>query len=305
MFLIIKVISLGLLKPLDVVMSSTRRVARGDFSPIYFESKPMHEIACLVGAFNRMSNELETNQEDLLQARKIAAIGTFTAGIAHELNNPINNIALTAESFQEDYGERIDDEGKEMIRDILSQSERAADIVKNLLDFSRTEKPVFSRLSPKEIVSSTINLVKNQIKLAGLKLDISFSPDLPSLRGNLRNLQQVFMNLILNAVQATPVGGVVSLWVDLWSPEWLRFQIRDTGPGIPIEIRQQIFEPFFSTKEVGKGTGLGLAVSYALIQRHGGRIEVTNGPDNGAIFSIFLPVADINESNIARVEAVS
>ena len=292
MVLVIKLISHGLLKPLDVVMSTTRRVARGDFSPIYFESKPLHEIACLVGAFNRMANELEINQEDLLQARKIAAIGTFTAGIAHELNNPINNIALTAESFREDYNERIDGSGQEMLKDILAQAERAADIVKNLLDFSRTESPAFSKLEPAEVLGSTVNLVKNQIKLAGLSLELSVPVGLPRVRGNLRNLQQVFMNLLLNSVQATPPGGVVAISAERWSPGWLRFQVRDTGSGIPEEIRQQIFEPFFSTKEVGKGTGLGLAVTYSLVKRHGGRIDVSNAEGRGTIFSVLLPVAE-------------
>ncbi|MGE5258391.1 MAG: sensor histidine kinase [Hyphomicrobiales bacterium] len=295
MVLVIKLISHGLLKPLDVVMSTTQRVARGDFSAIYFESKPLHEIACLVGAFNRMANELENNQEDLLQARKIAAIGTFTAGIAHELNNPINNIALTAESFREDYGERIDDSGQEMLKDILSQADRAADIVKNLLDFSRTESPVFSQLEPAEVLNSTLNLVKNQIKLAGLRLELSMPAGLPRVRGNLRNLQQVFMNLLLNAVQATPPGGLVAISAESRPPEWVRFQVRDTGPGIPEGIRQQIFEPFFSTKEVGKGTGLGLAVTYSLIKRHGGRIDVSNAADQGAVFSVWLPVAGPEE----------
>jgi two-component system NtrC family sensor kinase len=291
MVLVIKLISHGLLKPLDVVMSTTLRVARGDFSPIYFEVKPLHEIACLVGAFNRMANELEINQEDLLQARKIAAIGTFTAGIAHELNNPINNIALTAESFREDYSEHIDGSGQEMLKDILTQAERAAEIVKNLLDFSRTESPALSKLEPAEVLSSTVNLVKNQIKLAGLRLEMSVPAGLPRVRGNLRNLQQVFMNLLLNAVQATPAGGVVALSAERRSPEWVRFQVRDTGPGIPEEIRQKIFEPFFSTKEVGKGTGLGLAVTYSLIKRHGGRIDVSSAEGRGTIFSVWLPIA--------------
>lgn len=293
MVLVIKLISHGLLKPLDVVMSTTGRVARGDFSPIDLESKQLQEIACLIGAFNRMAQELEINQEDLLQARKIAAIGTFTAGIAHELNNPINNIALTAESFSEDYAARVDAEGRDMLTDIRSQAERAADIVKNLLDFSRTEKPAFSRLAPADVLGSTVNLLKNQIKLAGLRLEMTVAQELPPIRGNMRNLQQVFMNLLLNAVQATPRGGVVTVTAEPWLPQFVRFQVRDTGPGIAPQIRQKIFEPFFSTKEVGKGTGMGLAVTYSLIKRHGGRIEATNAlKGQGAIFSVFLPVVE-------------
>ena len=303
MILVIKLISHGLLKPLDTVMSTTERVARGDFSPMNVETGHLQEIACLIDAFNRMARELETNQEDLLQARKIAAIGTFTAGIAHELNNPINNIALTAESFFEDYAERVDAEGKEMLRDILAQTERAADIVKNLLDFSRTESPVFSRLEPGEVLTRTLKLVKNQIKLAGLTLETVVGKNLPPIRGNLRNLQQVFMNLLLNAIQATPAGGLVRVGVEQCSDQWVRFEVRDSGPGIPAQIRQNIFEPFFSTKEVGKGTGLGLAVSYALVKRHEGRIEVSNGEEGrGAVFTVFLPVYEPDKDQQAQTE---
>jgi signal transduction histidine kinase len=302
MVLVIKLISYGLLKPLDAVLSATQRVARGDFRPIHLENKHLQEIGCLVDAFNRMSRELETNQEDLLQARKIAALGTFTAGIAHELNNPINNIALTAESFVERYKEHLDAEGREMLNDILSQTERAAEIVKNLLDFSRTERPVFSSLKPGEVLNATLNLVKNQIRMAGLNLRAPVARDLPSIRGNLRNLQQIFMNLLLNAVQATPRGGTISVNVTAFSPEFVYFQVGDTGPGIPEQIRQQIFEPFFSTKRVGQGTGLGLSVVYSLVQRHGGRIEVANREEGGAVFSVYLPVAEAEGSGGSPVE---
>ena len=297
MVLVIKLISYGLLKPLDVVMDTTQRVARGDFSPILYEGERLEEISGLIEAFNRMALELETNQEDLLQARKIAAIGTFTAGVAHELNNPINNIALSAESFVEDYGDRVDDEGREMLRDILGQADRAADIVKNLLDFSRTEKPAFNPLAPEQVVSSSINLVKNQFRIAGVRLETEVAPGLPEIRGNLRNLQQVFTNLLLNAVQATPQGGQVTFAVrPAEDPAFVRFTVRDTGSGIPADIRQQIFEPFFSTKEVGKGTGLGLAVSYSLVKRHGGRIEVAGEEGLGAEFTVLLPAASEDDA---------
>jgi signal transduction histidine kinase len=291
MILVIKLIKSGLLKPLDVIISMIQRVARGDFTPIKLKVRQMREIRYLIGAFNRMAEELEKNQEDLLQARKISALGTFTAGIAHELNNPINNIVLTAESFAEDYADKVDEEGRDMLKDILAQAERAADIVKNLLDFSRTERPAFSRLSPSQVIESTVNLVKNQIKLAGLRLDMKIFNNLPRINGNLRNLQQVFMNLLLNAIQVSPPGGVITVLVEPWMKGYICFQVRDSGPGISPEIRQQIFEPFFSTKEVGKGTGLGLAVTYSLIKRHGGRIEVANDESGGAVFSVFLPVA--------------
>lgn len=290
MALVLWLISNGLLKPLDVVMETTRHVGRGDFRPIHYDGVRLEEIAGLIEAFNRMARELESNQEDLVQARKIAAIGTFTAGIAHELNNPINNIALTAESFREEYGDSLDGDCTEMLGDILTQAERAANIVKNLLDFSRTENPVFTEIAPEQILTSTIALVKNQFKMVGLRLETLVGRDLPAVRGNLGNLQQVFTNLLQNAIQATPQGGRIGMYV-VWSqvPGYISFSVEDTGAGIPADIQHKIFEPFFSTKEVGKGTGLGLSVSYSIIKRHGGRIEVVSAVGSGTKFTVLLP----------------
>ncbi len=291
MFLVIKLISRGMLRPLDVLRTTTERVARGDFSPIPPEPGQLLEISGLTGAFNRMAQELEANQEDLLQARKIAALGTFTAGIAHELNNPLNNIALTGEAFLEEYGASLDEDAGEMLRDILAQAERAGDIVKNLLDFSRTERPAFSALPPGEVVRTTLALLRNQIMLSGVSLESDAPEGLPALRGNLRNLQQVFMNLLLNAMQATPPGGRIRFSVEAEGREYVRFEVRDTGKGMEPETLQHIFEPFYTTKEVGRGTGLGLAVTYAIVKRHGGRIEVQSEPGQGSVFFVHIPQA--------------
>jgi len=303
MILLIKLISTGLLRPLDVIRDMTSVVAKGDFKPILYDGVRLEEVAGLMDAFNRMARELAANQEDLLQARKIAAIGTFTAGIAHELNNPINNIALTAESFGEEYGDKVDDEGREMLRDILSQSERAADIVKNLLDFSRTESPTLQCLPPARILSSTLSLIRNQIHVAGLQLELDVSDDLPCVMGNLRNMQQVFTNLLLNAIQASPAGGRIKVGAGLDEDgRQVRISVLDSGTGVPKNIRQQIFEPFFSTKEVGKGTGLGLAVSYSIVKRHRGHIEVLGEEGQGAEFVVYLPVPEKRDANFQDSE---
>ncbi len=290
MVLVFQLISEGLIKPLDVVMETTRSLGRGDFSPIHYSGVRLEEIAGLIDAFNQMAQELETNQEDLIQTRKIAAIGTFTAGIAHELNNPINNIALTAESLIEEYGEDIDENCSEMLQDIQSQADRAADIVKNLLDFSRTENPAFSQLDPALIVTSTVSLIKNQFKIANLQLDTSVAENLPEIRGNLGNLQQVFTNLLLNALHATPSGGKIGMHVEMADTAgFIKFTVEDSGAGIPAKVQEKIFEPFFTTKQVGKGTGLGLSVSFAIVKRHGGRIEVFSEPGHGTKISVLLP----------------
>lgn len=291
MLLVIKLISQGLLQPLGVLQSTIQRVAKGDYSPTPYTGLHTDEVSGLIDAFNRMAQELDANQEHLLQARKIAALGTFTAGIAHELNNPINNISLTAESLMEEFSEHMGEEAKEMMRDIFIQAERASDIVKNLLDFSRTEKPAFSSLDAIEIVHSTVALVKNQIMLAGIRLELDFSEGLPCVCGNLRNLQQVFMNLLLNSIQAMPQGGTIRIAVTADSRDLVRFDIQDTGKGIESGVLEHIFEPFYTTKSVGRGTGLGLAVAYSIVKRHGGRIEARSEMGKGSVFSLFLPVA--------------
>ena len=290
MLLVIKLVTLGLLRPLGVLQTTIQGVARGNYSPTSYDGLQTDEMHGLIGAFNRMAQELEANQEHLLQARKIAALGTFTAGIAHELNNPLNNISLTAETYLEEYGGRMDAEAKELIHDILTQSERACEIVKNLLDFSRTERPARSSIKAGEIVRSTVALVKNQIMLAGITLDMEILEALPPVRGNIRSLQQVFVNLLLNAIQAMPNGGAITINVAAEGSDFVRFDIGDTGVGMEPEAIEHIFEPFFTTKSVGHGTGLGLSVAYSIVKRHQGQITVKSEIGMGTVFTILLPV---------------
>ncbi len=288
MIFLIRVVAGSLLTPLTLVRQITGRVAKGDFSPVDAPGQHIAEIAGLLEALDRMARELEANQENLLQARKIAALGTLTAGIAHEINNPVNNIMLSAETLLETHGETLDADGRELAQDILDQAERAGDIVRNLLDFSRTEKAQISSLDPAEVVRSTLALLKNQIMIAGMTMRVELAPGLSPVAGNLRHLQQVFLNLVLNAVQATPSGGEVAV-LGQEDGDYVRLTVQDTGKGIPHEQQEHIFEPFFTTKDPGKGTGLGLAVSYSIIKRLGGRITVQSTPGQGARFSVFLP----------------
>ena len=291
MAILIKVIAQSLLKPLGTIRQITARVAKGDFSPVDVGGQHIEEVAGLLDALNRMALELTANQEDLLQARKIAALGTLTAGIAHEINNPINNITLSAESLLETHGDSLDEDGREVAQDILSQAERAGEIVRNLLDFSRTEKAKFSPLDPGMVVKSSLALLKNQIMISGLTMNVDLPQNLDKIAGSLRHLQQVFLNLLLNAVQATPAGGRIDI-LGQDAGSFVRLTVRDSGKGIDAENLTHIFEPFFTTKAVGQGTGLGLAVTYSIVKRHGGRIEVESKPGQGTAFSVFLPKAD-------------
>lgn len=288
--LIFQLVVKNILKPLALIQRTTEDVARGNYTPIPYEEKRRDEISELIAGFNKMAGEIESRQEEVVQSRKIAAIGTFTSGIAHELNNPINNIYLTAETLLEEYTTLSDAEANELILDVLNQADRAGEIVKNLLDFSRSERPSFTDQSIAAVIDSTVKLVKNQIMLAGISLERKIPGDMPTIRGNLRNLQHVFLNLLLNAIQAMPGGGAIEVAASQDLPDYLRVDVRDTGIGIKPEDLERIFDPFFTTKGVGRGTGLGLSVTYSIVKAHGGYIEVGSELNVGTTFSVFLPV---------------
>jgi signal transduction histidine kinase len=308
MVFLINFITRSLLRPLSMIGKITDRVAKGDFSPVDVREHHIEEVAGLLDALNRMSLELAAHQEDLLQARKIAAIGTLTAGIAHEINNPLNNIVLSADTLRETHEDLLDVDGKETIDDILAQAERARDIVRDLLDFSRTERASFGPLSPEMIIKSSLALLKNHIMLAGLTTHLDIAPNLPQVDGNMRRVQQVFINLVQNSIHATPPGGTIEISVRD-ADAFVRFTVRDSGKGIEADKLPHIFEPFFTTKEVGKGTGLGLAVTYSIVKRHNGRIEVESTPGVGTAFHVFLPkaspVSATQAHNAENVDVIS
>jgi len=283
-------ISRMLTRPLIQMQQAMEKIAHGDFTPIPQEECHSEEFVPLFRAFNRMISELEERQEQLLQARKIAAIGTFTSGIAHELNNPVNNIVLTAESLKEDFDGIGGEEALGMIQDIIIQSERASEIIKNLLDFSRSERPEMMSVSIPSIFQDTMKLVRNQFLLSGVDEQTDIATGLPFVCGDYKSLQQVFLNLFINAVHAMPKGG--TLHTKAWASKdgkWIKIEIRDTGMGIDPTHIPHIFDPFFTTKEVGKGTGLGLSVTYGILQKHGGSIEVRSEKGSGTTFLIMLP----------------
>ena len=280
-----------LVRPMVQMQQAMEKIAHGDFTPIAEPESRSEEFFTLFKAFNRMIHELEEHQEQLLQTRKIAAIGTLTSGIAHELNNPINNIVLTAESLQEDFSHLSPEEAQGLIHDILIQSERASDIVKGLLDFSRSEHPEFEAVAIPTLIDSTLKLVRNQLMLSGIQVDKEIPAHLPTISGDRKSLQQVFLNLFINAIQAMPDGGNLLIRVQNSDDgHWLTIDITDSGVGIDPEHLPHIFDPFFTTKTVGRGTGLGLSVTYGIIEKHGGHIEAHSQKEQGATFTISLPI---------------
>jgi two-component system, NtrC family, sensor kinase len=280
-----------LVQPLLQMQQAMDKIAHGDFTPLPEPPTSSEEFFALFRAFNRMIHELEVHQEQLVQSRKIAAVGTLTSGIAHELNNPINNIVLTAESLKEDFRDLSQEEAMGLIQDILIQSDRASEIVKGLLDFSRAEHPEFGALSIGVVIQDTLKLVRNQLALSGINVEQDIPADLPPIRGEKKSLQQVFLNLFINAIQAMLDGGTLQVSAHP-SPDgqWMVIDVTDTGVGIDPEHLPQIFDPFYTTKQVGRGTGLGLSVTYGIVEKHGGHIEVKSRLGEGATFTVTLPL---------------
>jgi two-component system NtrC family sensor kinase len=281
----------GILKPLSLIKDATKQVAKESFTPIAFQPQRDDEITHLILAFNNMARELETRQKQLLHSRKLASIGTFVSGIAHELNNPLNNISLTAESLQSGYESISKEEIKDLIDDILIQADRASQVVKNLLDFSRAKVPEMKRLRIGDVIEETLKLVKSQLLIEDIQLKLDISDDLPPIRGRRQDLQQVFLNMFLNSIDATGPQGMVSVKAYHVSGGFIRIDVTDTGTGIKPDDIEHIFDPFFTTKEVGDGTGLGLSLAYGIIRSHHGHIEVKSELAKGTTFSIFLPEA--------------
>lgn len=274
-------------------MDYTIRIGEGDFSPIVPVRKYRDEFSKLAEAFNRMIKELNHRHEILLESHKLRAIGTLVAGVAHELNNPLNNTLLTASLLKEDFQTLSSSEKLEMIDDIIKETERSQRIVKDLLDFAREGETNIKPLKIDEIVNDSVRLVANQVKLAKIELKVEFEKNLPCIHGDEQMLKQVFVNLILNAVDALKPGGNLRISVQREkSPGYLQVIVQDDGAGIPEHIQPRIFEPFFTTKGQGKGTGLGLSVCRGIVRKLGGYIQLTSSSAAGTTFAVSLPITD-------------
>ncbi len=283
-----------MLAPLNRVMKTAGRIANGDFTPITPVRKYHDEFSHLAVAMNHMMIQLAHRQELLVQAHKLKAVGTLTAGVAHELNNPINNIMLTAASLQEDYHDLDDAERLDMVNDLVGESERSQRIVRNLLDFARESNIETSAVEPRRLVDETLQLATNQIKLAKVKVKGEVDDNLPVIHGDFQQLVQVFLNLVLNALDAMPGGGTLTITIACARGcDFISFRFSDTGAGIPEHVLPNIFDPFFTTKPGAKGTGLGLSVSLGIVQQHGGDMRVESEPGVGTTFTVLFPAAKI------------
>jgi len=241
----------------------------------------------------KLEGELKKTQAHLIQAGKMRALGELVAGVAHELNNPL----MAADTFLYVIRENLDKENENQKRLELIQRchERIAKIINHLRDFSRQSKFAFRKIDINEPIENALMITGQQLLNHGIRLIKNFSPNLPKIWGDANQLEQVFLNLISNARDAmgkvdrkrelTMSTGLIlrNGWNDM------EISFKDTGSGIPEENLDKIFEPFFSTKQVGKGTGLGLSICYGIIEAHGGRIEVESKLDEGTTFRVILP----------------
>jgi signal transduction histidine kinase len=249
-------------------------------------SKNLDQIGRLI-IFDDVTDRAELEQR-LVQADKLSSIGLLAAGVAHEVNTPLAVISNYAQMLARQVAE---DQQKSVLLDkIAKQTIRASEIVNSLLNFSRTSSTSFGEVDLNRVVQETISLLEHQLKKVGVRVGMELDPKLPPVNGNAGKLQQVFLNLFLNARDAMEGGG--TLEIRTWAAEsGARVEVADSGPGIPPEFIHRIYDPFFTTKGSRKGTGLGLSVTYGIIQEHGGSIEVSNRRDRGACFQLELPWA--------------
>jgi len=293
-FLVLVVMNMAkedVLKPLALLQTAAENASKGFFDPVGHVIRKKNEVSKCIAAFNKMVVEIDAGQEQLCQSRKLASIGTFTSGIAHELNNPINNTSLMVDSLIEDEETLLPAERMKLYNDLMDQAERSSEIVTNLLEFSRTDQDHFENISLEEMIEKTKRLLKNELNIKRVKFHVRIQENLPKVRIDKSRLQQALVNLLLNGIQAMPDGGVLTLTIDAdLESGGIRMDVRDTGKGIQKEQLDSIFDPFFTTKKEGEGTGLGLSVTYNIIQRHNGRISVESTLGKGTCFSIFLPV---------------
>ena len=228
----------------------------------------------------------------LLQAEKLAALGQTVSGVAHELNNPLATILTWAERLA---GLSHDDLTKRGIKTILGESERAARIVRNLLDFSRKRHTTRAMVDLNQVARETLSLRAYDQRVSNVTTIDALATGLPPVFADAHHLKQVLLNLVINAEQAMLASNgrgtlIARSWHDV-DHRLVVLEIHDDGPGVPPDVQERIFDPFFTTKSPGKGTGLGLTVAHAIVRDHGGRLTVRSTPREGASFLVELPAA--------------
>lgn len=299
-----------IITPVNVLLEHQRRISAGDLTSC-IEDTPRDELGELARGANEMTRSLKASQDEIrnwtntLEARvgerteqiqkmqstlarseRLASLGKLVAGIAHEINNPLTGILMFSSMAGETPG--IDKQLKDDLSTITRETERCAGIVKGLLDFGRESIPHKTFTSINSILNKTLALIEHQTLFQNVKIIREYDFDLPELEVDPNQLEQVFMNIFINGSQAMPTGGELS--IRSWQEEpWIMVTISDSGCGIPGENLERIFDPFFTTKDQ-QGTGLGLSVSYGIVENHGGDIRVESSIEKGTAFTVRLPL---------------
>ncbi len=277
-----------IVRPLSVIENTTRRIAQGDFKPLPVQDT-RDETQRVVEAFNVMVAELEKRQDQLVQAKKLSSLGILTSGIAHQLNNPLNNISTSCQILLEELRQCDPDFLERMLTNVEQEVHRARDIVKGLLEFSRVREFAMVPTVLNEVVERSVKLVSSQVP-PGIEI-LREVPQNLIVNIDAQRMQQVFLNLLMNAFHAIDdfSGQIrIAATVDPGRREAV-VTVEDTGKGISEKDLGRVFDPFFTTKEVGMGTGLGLSIVYGIIQKHQGSISVESKEGEGTRFSIRLP----------------
>jgi len=296
----------NLVRPVRLLRQGTRAFGAGNLDH-RVPARSSDEIGELAREFNRMADRLQGSHRDLerqveerthqfLHAARLAGVGTFAAGVAHEVNTPLATIASSAEGLERRLaaGNLDPQTGLDYLRTITREAYRAKDITSRMLAFARKDTGGFSPCRLGSRLDELARMLAPRFTERGIALDLHVAADLPDVLANPSEIDQAVINLLNNALDASQPGGTV----------WLRciqrngtlvVEVEDRGPGVPAEHREEIFDPFFTTKQPGEGTGLGLSLTFRIVERHRGRIEVEDPPDGGALFRLILPAADSRE----------
>ncbi|HUT33321.1 MAG TPA: cache domain-containing protein [Planctomycetota bacterium] len=286
-------------RPVSTLARAASTIAEGNLGEI-LPVESSDEIGSLTRAFNIMSLSLKEHDDllreqtrlQLTRSERLASVGRLAAGVAHEINNPLTGV-LTFAHLLHDTAPEGSQERKDL-ETILEATLRCKDIVRGLLNFSRQNEPQKRLANLNEVLRSALNLTRNQARIHQVAVVEGFAPALPLLVIDPNQIQEVAVNGIVNAIDAMPDGGQITVRsraVEVNGAPWTEFEIADTGCGIPPENLDRVFDPFFTTKQTGKGTGLGLAVSYGIVTEHGGQIRIASEVGHGATLTVRLPAS--------------
>lgn len=281
-------------RPLQRITLAAVQVAEGAYGTEVDLRKSNDEIGLLADSFNEMSRkmamdieQLQRLNEQLMRTERLAAMGTLAAGVAHEVNNPLASISSLIQMMQSQNG--IDDENRERLKLISTQIGRISRVTKDMTDFARARPAAKKLVDINEIIRTSLRLASFDKGFQDLKIITNLASDIDEIFADGDQLQQVFLNIFLNARDAMPDGGCLSVET-MKDGHDVRIAIADSGIGIGEGISQQIFDPFFTTKPAGQGTGLGLAVCYGIVTAHGGKIDVSSDTGAGTRFAVSLPL---------------